>query len=44
MNGFEKHGLDEAAFEDKNGVGSGLRTFDAFRKYILGPGSGDQGI
>ena len=28
---FDKHGLDESAFEDK-GLSS-LRTFDAFREY-----------
>lgn len=33
MNSFEKHGLDDDAFEDK-GL-SGLRTFDAFRKFRL---------
>ncbi|EEH50048.2 uncharacterized protein PADG_06127 [Paracoccidioides brasiliensis Pb18] len=32
MNGFAKHGLDEDAFGEKFGIGSGLRTFDAFPK------------
>ena len=32
MNGFASHGLDEAAFGDKGGFSSGLKTFDAFRK------------
>ena len=30
--GFEKHGLDESAFSEKDGSGSGgFKTFDAFR-------------
>ncbi|PGH08316.1 hypothetical protein AJ79_06003 [Helicocarpus griseus UAMH5409] len=32
MNGFEKRELDEDAFGEKPGIGSGLRTFDAFPK------------
>ncbi|EEH07032.1 conserved hypothetical protein [Histoplasma capsulatum G186AR] len=32
MNGFEKHKLDEDAFGERPGIGSGLRTFDAFPK------------
>ena len=44
MNGFEKHGLDQGAFEDKDGAGSGLRTFDAFRELYLTFGASDLGI
>lgn len=33
MNGFAAHGLDEDAFGEKPGIGAGLKTFDAFRKY-----------
>lgn len=32
MNGFVDQRLDEDAFGEKKGIGSGLRTFDAFRK------------
>ncbi|KAK2753713.1 hypothetical protein FQN55_000076 [Onygenales sp. PD_40] len=32
MNGFAQNGLDEDAFGEKPGIGSGLRTFDAFPK------------
>ncbi|OAX83308.1 hypothetical protein ACJ72_02341, partial [Emergomyces africanus] len=32
MNGFAKHTLDDDAFGEKRGVGSALRTFDAFPK------------
>lgn len=34
MNGFAENGLDEDAFGDKAGL-SGLKTFDAFRRYFL---------
>ncbi|KAI9802652.1 MAG: hypothetical protein M1825_002674 [Sarcosagium campestre] len=32
MNGFADHGVDEGSFGEKNGLGQGLRTFDAFPK------------
>ncbi|KAI9844684.1 MAG: hypothetical protein M1837_005426 [Sclerophora amabilis] len=32
MNGFVEYGMDEANFEEKKGLGEGLRTFDAFPK------------
>lgn len=32
MNGFNEKGLDEDAFGEKSNV-SGLKTFDAFRKF-----------
>ncbi|KAL9126138.1 MAG: hypothetical protein Q9217_004764 [Psora testacea] len=32
MNGFADHGLDEDAFGEKNGLSSGIRSFDAFPK------------
>ncbi|KAJ9353839.1 hypothetical protein DTO027B9_5052 [Paecilomyces variotii] len=32
MNGFAAHGLDEDLFGEKAGIGSGLKTFDAFPK------------
>lgn len=35
MNGFADHGLDESAFGEKASLGSGLRTFDAFRESLL---------
>ena len=35
MNGFAAHGLDEDAFGEKNGLSSGIRSFDAFRMYFL---------
>jgi hypothetical protein len=31
MNGYSKHELDEDAFGEKKKVGTGLKTFDAFR-------------
>ena len=31
-NGFAAHGLNEDAFGEKTGIGSGLKTFDAFRE------------
>lgn len=33
MNGFADHGLDQAAFGEKEGFTSNLRTFDAFRRF-----------
>lgn len=33
MNGFADSGLDESAFEDKQGL-SALKTFDAFREFF----------
>ena len=35
MNGFASHGLDEAAFGEKDALSSGLKTFDAFRESPL---------
>ena len=32
MNGFASHGLDEAAFGEKDGSSTVLKTFDAFRE------------
>lgn len=37
MNGYSKHELDEDAFGEKQNVGAGLKTFDAFRASPLFP-------
>ena len=34
MNGFVAQSLDEDAFGEKKGIGKGLKTFDAFRKFF----------
>jgi hypothetical protein len=39
MNGFVPQNLDEDAFGEKKGIGKGLKTFDAFRKFLQNPAS-----